>query len=211
MKLLWFFLAFAALVLLTWMIWGAGWEQRFTVEGSVRWLESAGSWAWAAGILLLVADLLLPVPGTVVISALGFIYGTIGGGLIAAAGLMGAGVSGYGAGRLLGETFARRWLGERDFEKGQALFSNGGGWAVALSRPLPILPEAVSCMAGLVRMPFGKFLTALACGSLPTGFCFAAIGEVGRFSVGSATALSLIVPGLLWFATLRWKRWNIRS
>lgn len=72
MRLLWFFLGLAALVLATWMIWGAGWETRFTLEGNIRWHESVGPWAWAAGILLLTADLLLPVPSTVVISALGF-------------------------------------------------------------------------------------------------------------------------------------------
>jgi len=209
MRLLWFFLGLAALVLATWMIWGAGWETRFTLDGSVRWLESAGPWAWAVGILLLAADLLLPVPSTVVISALGFIYGTFAGGLIAGIGLMCAGLAGYGVGRLFGERLARRWLGDRDFEKGRVLFANGGGWVVALSRALPILPEAVSCMAGLVRMPFGQFLTSLACGSLPMGFLFAAIGRAGHVSPGWAFALSLIVPAVLWFIAARLKRWNI--
>lgn len=198
MRLLWFFLILAALVLATWMIWGAGWESRFTLEGTIHWLESAGSWAWAAGIGLLLADLLLPIPGTVVISALGFVYGTVAGGLIASAGLIAAGLAGYGLGRLFGEGLARRWLGDRDFEKGRKLFSNGGGWVVALSRALPILPEVVSCMAGLVRMPFNRFLTSLICGSLPMGFVFAAIGQAGHGAPGWAFALSLIVPGVLW-------------
>ncbi len=209
MRLLWFFLALAALVLATWMIWGAGWETQFTLEGSVRWLEGAGPWAWAAGILLLTADLLLPVPGTVVVSALGFIYGTVLGGLIAGIGLMCAGLAGYGVGRLFGERLARRWLGDRDFEKGSLLFAKGGGWVVALSRALPILPEAVSCMAGLVRMPFGQFLTSLACGSLPMGFLFAAIGQAGHVSPGWAFTLSLVVPAVLWFVAARLNRWNI--
>jgi len=209
MRLLWFFLALSALVFGAWMIWGAGWESQFTFQGSVRWLESAGPWAWAAGILLLAADLLLPVPSTVVISALGFVCGAFVGGLIAGGGLMCAGLAGYGVGRLFGEKLARRWLGDRDFEKGRSLFAKGGGWVVALSRALPILPEAVSCMAGLVRMPFGKFLTSLACGSLPMGFLFAAIGQAGRVSPGWAFGLSLIVPGLLWFVAARLNRWNI--
>ncbi len=188
------------------MIWGAGWESRFTQEGSVRWLESAGPWAWAAGILLLLGDLLLPVPSTVVISALGFVYGTFAGGLIASVGLMAAGLAGYGVGRLFGERLARRWLGDRDFEKGTALFSKGGGWVVALSRALPILPEVVSCTAGLVRMPFRLFLTSLVCGSVPMGFLFAAIGQAGHEAPGWAFALSLIVPGVLWFIAARLNR-----
>ncbi len=147
---------------------------------------------------MLVGDLALPVPGTVVISALGYIYGTFLGGLAAAAGLMLAGMAGYGSGRLFGERFARRWLGERDYEKGRRLFANGGGWVVALSRALPILPEVISCTAGLVRMPFRKFTLALACGSVPMGFLFAAIGRAGHEAPGWAFGLSLLVPALLW-------------
>lgn len=206
MRLAMWFLALAALVLGSWMIWGDGWSDQFTFAGSVRWLEQSGPWAWAAGWLLLVGDLVLPVPGTVVISALGYLYGTLVGGIIATAGLMSAGLTGYGLGRLCGEGFARRWLGERDYHKGQRLFSNGGGWAVALSRAVPILPEVISCTAGLVRMPFRRFVLALACGSVPTGLLFAAIGRAGHDAPGWAFGLSIIAPALLWWAASRFHR-----
>jgi uncharacterized membrane protein YdjX (TVP38/TMEM64 family) len=203
MRLALWFLALAILVLGTWAVWGEGWDQRFTLQGSVAWLQSAGPWAWAAGIALLVGDLALPVPGTVVISALGFIYGTLVGGLVAATGLMLAGMTGYGLGRLFGERFAKRWLGERDYEKGRRLFASGGGWVVALSRALPIFPEVISCTAGLVRMPFRRFATALACGSVPMGFLFAAIGRAGHDAPGWAFGLSLLAPALLWLVAGR--------
>lgn len=206
MRLVLWFLALAILVLGTWMIWGGGWEHHFSFEGSVRWLESSGSWAWAAGILLLASDLMLPVPGTVVVSALGYIYGTVLGGLIATAGLMAAGLLGYGLGRLFGERFARRWLGDRDFETGRKLFESGGGWVVALSRSLPILPEVISCTAGLVRMPFRRFVTALACGSVPMGFLFAAIGRTGHDAPGWTVVLSLVIPALLWLVAAKIRR-----
>ncbi len=203
MRLLLWFLGLAILLLGTWAAWGAGWDKRFTLAGSVEWLNSAGPWAWVVGIALLVADLALPVPGTVVISALGYIYGIFVGGLVAAAGLMSAGMAGYGLGWLCGERFARRWLGERDYERGRRLFANGGGWVVALSRALPILPEVISCTAGLVRMPFRKFTVALACGSAPMGFLFAAIGRAGHEAPGWAFGLSLLAPALLWLAAGR--------
>lgn len=187
-------------------IWGMEWERRIGVGGSgVGWLEGAGEWAWLAGIGLLVADLLLPIPGTVVMSALGYIYGFVVGGLIAAAGSMAAGIAGYGVGRCLGERTARRLLGDKDYEKGVLLFSRGGGWLVALSRALPILPEALSCTAGLVRMPFRKFLIALACGSLPMGFLFAFIGSAGRNEPSWAIGFSLLIPAILWGVARKWK------
>jgi uncharacterized membrane protein YdjX (TVP38/TMEM64 family) len=206
MRLVLLFLAFAVLILAIWSIWGGAWADQFTFDGSVKWLESAGPWAWLAGLLLLVGDLVLPVPGTIVISALGYIYGVLIGGLIAAVGLFLAGIFGYGLGRLCGEKFARRWLGDRDFERGAKLFAEGGGWVVAMSRSLPILPEVISCSAGLVRMPFRRFALALICGSVPMGFLFAAIGRAGHEAPGWTIALSLLVPGLLCWIASRFQR-----
>jgi membrane protein DedA with SNARE-associated domain len=95
-------------------------------------------------------------------------------------------------------------LGDLDFERGKLLFARGGGWMIALSRSLPILPETISCTAGLVRMPFGRFMTALTCGSLPVGYLFAWIGVAGRETPGWALVFSLLAPGLLWLAAKKW-------
>jgi membrane protein DedA with SNARE-associated domain len=75
---------------------------------------------------------------------------------------------------------------------------------VALSRALPILPEVMACTAGLVRMPFRKFMAALACGSLPTGMLFALIGAAGREAPAWALAFSVLVPAGLWALARKW-------
>jgi uncharacterized membrane protein YdjX (TVP38/TMEM64 family) len=204
MRLFVWFLALAILFLIAWMIWGGGWEARFDLEGSVAWLRNAGPWAWAAGMGMLVADLVLPVPGTVVMSALGFIYGPWLGGLIACAGSVCGGLAGYAVGRCFGEKTARCWLGDKDYEKGRSLFGRGGGWLVALSRALPILPEVMACTAGLVRMPFRKFVLALVCGSLPMAFVFAAIGAAGHDAPAWAMVFSLLLPAALWAIARKW-------
>lgn len=206
MRLVSWFVSLGSLVLLIWGVWGGHWAEQFTLTGSVRWLENTGRWAWLAGISLLVGDLVLPVPGTVVISALGYVYGVFLGGFLATLGLVSAGLLGYGIGRMCGERRARRWLGENDYMRGQRLFSKGGGWAVALSRALPILPEVISCTAGLVGMPVRRFVAALICGSLPMGFLFAAIGSAGKEAPGWALALSLVLPAVLWWLASRVRR-----
>jgi len=190
--------------LIPFMIWGEQFEGALSLEGARAWMGRFGSGAGLAGIGLLVADILLPIPSTVVMSALGLTYGIWLGGLYAATGTTLAGLIAYALSRALGRPLARRLAGEEGLRAGEALFQGGGAWLVAGSRCLPILPEAIACLAGLHRMPFKTYAFALACGSLPTGFLFAAIGALGQDEPGWALALSVIAPIGLWLAARRW-------
>ena len=71
---------------------------------AVLTLRNYGGWAWAVGIALIWADLVLPIPQTAVIAALGIIYGTWLGGLLGTFALITGGLLGYG----LMRTAARR-------------------------------------------------------------------------------------------------------
>jgi uncharacterized membrane protein YdjX (TVP38/TMEM64 family) len=198
LRLFWIFIGLALLVLIPFLIWGEGLERSFSQAGAVAWLADYGRWAWAAGILLLASDLLLPVPATAVMAALGFVYGPFWGGLIGTAGGFLGGALGYGLCRGFGRPLARRLLGQGDLEQGERLFARAGGWLVVLSRWLPIFPEVIACMAGLARMPLLTFLIALLCGSAPLGFAFAAIGHAGVEHPVLAITLSALAPPLLW-------------
>lgn len=198
MRLVFLMIAIAVLFLISWGLFGEGLEQTWDIEKLTALFDQSKGWAWLLGIVLLMSDILLPIPGTVVMSALGAVYGFWIGGLLSAIGSMLAGMLGYGVGRFFDEKFARRWLGEKDFDKGRNLFDRSGAWVVAMSRALPILPEVLSCMAGLLRMPFGKFVIALACGAFPMGFLFAWIGVMGREQPAWGIAFSLAVPAVLW-------------
>lgn len=181
------------------VIWGAKFDATLSLEGARGWMEQYGRWAWLAGIALLVADIALPIPSTVVMSALGWMYGWWWGGLICTAGSILSGIVAYVMCRILGRPAARWIAGDDGLARGEELFAKGGGWLVALSRWTPVLPEAVACLAGIVRMPWRTFLLALTCGSVPLGFAFAAIGHVGQNNPGLALLLSGAVPVTLWF------------
>lgn len=187
-----------ALVILPFLIWGEKFDQALSLEGARAWMSGHGSWAWLAGMLLITSDIVLPIPATVVMAALGLIYGWWLGGLIAAAGSLLAGVVAYAACRWFGHGAALWIAGEEGLRKGEAIFARGGGWIVALSRWTPVLPEAVACLAGIVRMPWRAFIIALVCGTLPLGFAFASIGHLGQTRPGIAMALSALVPAVLW-------------
>ncbi len=198
MRVFWIFLVLAVLVLIPFLIWGEQFTEIFDREGSVSWLRAYGSWAWAAGLILLVLDLVLPLPSTVVMSALGYVYGAWWGGLLAASGSFLAGSLAYGLCRMLGRRAAVMLAGEKGLREGERLFARAGGWLVALSRWLPLLPEVVACMAGLTRMPARRFFAALACGCIPMGFAFAAVGETGNRHPVPAIALSILLPAVFW-------------
>lgn len=198
MRLLLIFLILAALVLISFFIWGDDLMDIFTQEGSVTWLNQYGGWAWAIGALLLMGDLFLPLPATLIMSALGFIYGPWIGGLISTTGSFAAGSLGYWLCRLIGEKAAMRLLGEKDYVRGKKLSGSIGGWIVALSRWLPVFPEVISCMAGLMRMSPGYFHAALACGSIPLGFVYAYIGYAGITYPWLAIAFSVLLPPVIW-------------
>ncbi len=188
-------LALLAVIIGPFVIWGEWFERMLDLGGTKVWMESWGSWAWLGGIALLVSDLVLPIPGTVVMSALGLVYGWFWGGVASVAGSILAGLVAYALCRAFGRKPAVWLAGEKGLAKGEAVFQSGrGGWIVALSRWMPVLPEAVACLAGLTKMPFRVFFVALLSGSFPLGFTFAAIGELGVERPELAIALSALVP-----------------
>ncbi len=186
------------LIIISFLIWGDWFVEIFTNDGAISFLEGYGNWAWAAGILLLIGDLALPLPGTIIMSGLGYLYGPMVGGLLATIGNFLSGMLAFGLCRAFGKKGAERLLGKADLEKGKRIFTSKGGWIVAISRWLPIVPEVVACMAGLNQMKTKIFVIALICGSVPLGFVFAYIGHSGVEYPTIAIILSAVLPAILW-------------
>jgi len=206
MRLLRLFLILAAAVMIPFLIWGGRFEAWFTGDAAVTWLRGLGAWGWLGGIGLLMGDLFLPVPGTAVMSALGYLYGPWTGGAVSALGSFLSGSLAYGLTRWIHPRWAAKLAGATELKKYHALFARSGPWIVALSRWLPVLPEVVACLAGLSRMPARQFFIALACGCVPLGFAFAAIGAAGQQNPALALTLSALVPAALILVARKWLR-----
>jgi len=190
-------------VVVPWIIWGSAFEAALNPEGLVQILGQESGRAAAIGLGLIVADCVLPIPATPVMSGLGLILGPWLGGAVAALGSFLSGCVAYGLARFLGRAPAA-WIAGPSLPSLEASFVAHGGWMVALSRWAPVLPETVAALAGVVRMPFARFALALACGSLPMGFIFAAIGHLGHASPAGALLLSALLPAVLWLGVARW-------
>ena len=198
MRLLFTSLILAVVLCIPFAIWGGDFMRWFTGNAAIEWIRGCGAWGWLAVVALLMSDLVLPVPATAVMSAAGYLYGIVIGGLISAAGSFAAGLTGYWLCRSFGRGVAARLAGEKELSEHETLFQRSGPWLVAISRWMPLLPELVSCLAGLTRMPAQIFTVALACGSVPMGFVYAAIGAKGRENPQLAIGLSVVVPVILW-------------
>jgi len=168
------------------------------VTDAVLVLRKYDAWAWAAGIALIWADLVLPIPQAVVITALGITYGALLGGVLGSIGLITSGLLGY----LLMFTSARRivqrFVGAQSLNRMESLFERAGAWAIILTRSLPYsIPEAIVLLAGLAGMRIGRFTAALSIGSVPTAFAFAAIGAGWADQPILALSVSYVLPILL--------------
>jgi len=178
----------------------------FNPENVLKFFDRHRAWAIPLGFGLMAADLVLPVPSSAVMNWYGLSYGTWLGGLVGASACVAASVAAYWLCRWLGRPAALRIAGERDLERTRVFFSRWGALAIVAARPVPMLAEAVFCLAGMSRMPFGRFLAASAVGAVPFAVAFAYLGSLGRSLEEPATfmVISIAVPMVLWIPVAVW-------
>jgi uncharacterized membrane protein YdjX (TVP38/TMEM64 family) len=192
-----------AAIIVPFLLWGDSFEALLSLQSTRSLLERHRTVGWLIGIVLLVADLLLPIPSTIVMSALGWLYGPFAGGIVASCGLFLSAQLAYQLSFRFGRSIALRLADAESLEAASRWFSKAGGACIAVSRCLPVLSEAIACLAGLSRFPQRDFLVSSLLGSLPAGFTFAFIGQLGHEDSATATTLSALIPILLWFTYRR--------
>ncbi len=168
------------------------------------WLARGGWIAAAVGFGLLVADVLLPVPASLVMIAHGALFGVVGGTLLSLAGSLGAALFGFSLGRRGGPLLARL-VPEEERRRADALLQRWGDLAVIVTRPVPILAETLSILAGASRMGWGTMILATLAGSLPAALIYALTGATARNLDNLALVFSLVlaVAGLFWLVGKR--------
>jgi uncharacterized membrane protein YdjX (TVP38/TMEM64 family) len=198
MRLYVFLFGLVALMLVPALVFDDEIDGYFAGQEGLNRLRQFGPWAWLAGIGLIVADLVLPVPSTAVSAGLGMIYGPVVGGVVAGVGSTLAGLVAYGGCRLLGKRFVDWLVGPEAVVRLAGFFERHGTWAISLSRWMPLLPEALCCLAGMTRMRPGPFLGALATGSFAMGFAFAFLGEAYLDRPAAGLIVSALIPLVVW-------------
>ena len=171
------------------------------------YLADAGVLAAAVGVGLLVVDVLLPVPSSVVMVAHGALFGVGGGAILSLLGSLGAAALAFGIGRC-GGPLVTRLVGAEERARADALFQRYGGLAVLVSRPLPLLAETVAILAGTTPMRWRTLLGATALGASPPALLYAITGATAATLDHTALVFGgvLLVAGVAWFVGRRVER-----
>ncbi|HEY0378749.1 MAG TPA: VTT domain-containing protein [Pyrinomonadaceae bacterium] len=163
------------------------------------WMRRGGVLAAAAGVGLLVADVLLPVPSSLVMVAHGALFGVVVGTLLSLAGSLGAGLFGYWLGKR-GGRLLERVLTQTEREHADRLLKHWGALAIVVTRPVPILAETVAIMAGASSMGLGRVALAVVAGSLPPALVYALAGAAAASFQSTAVIFVFVIlaAGFFW-------------
>jgi uncharacterized membrane protein YdjX (TVP38/TMEM64 family) len=166
------------------------------------WMRHGGTLAAVLGVTLLVADVLLPIPSSLIMVAHGALFGVWGGTALSLVGSVGASLFGFAIGRR-GGPLLRRITTPEERARADSFLRQWGALAVCLSRPLPLLAETVAIMAGTSGLGWGRMALASLAGSLPPALLYALTGAaVADFrSAALMFLVVMFVTGLFWLAS----------
>ncbi len=166
------------------------------------WMAASRISAALIGIALLVADVFLPVPSSLVMIANGALFGVVLGTILSLVGNLGAALTGFFLGRLGGPLLARFVPLE---QRGQAnrLLEKWGLLAIIATRPVPLLAETTVIMAGTSTMSWKSMALASLAGSVPGALIYALTGATATSFDNSLLTfgLVLLIAGVFWLAS----------
>jgi uncharacterized membrane protein YdjX (TVP38/TMEM64 family) len=171
------------------------WTDRFTHTPG-----NAGAVA-ATLAALLAADIVLPVPSSLVSTAAGALLGFLPGTLTSWIGMTLGSLAGYA----LGKTSSPRWLGAADRERLEHARTKWGDWIIIVFRPVPVLAEASCVFAGASAMPLRRFALLASLANLGISLAYSATGAfaASRESFLLAFAGAVTIPAIAMFLLRR--------
>ena len=163
------------------------------------WMQHGGVLAAALGVGLLILDVLLPVPSSLVMVAHGALFGVIVGTLLSLLGSLGAALFGFAIGRRGGKLL-QRLVTPAERARANNLLARWGALAIIITRPIPLLAETVAITAGASSLGWGTVTLASLAGSLPPALLYALTGAAASTFQNTSLMFGvvLLVAGLFW-------------
>ncbi|MBF6608937.1 MAG: TVP38/TMEM64 family protein [Flavobacterium sp.] len=192
-----------------WSVLTSGNEQRIQ-----DWVANFG---WFGPVLIVIAMVaqmfLVVIPSWLLMLVSVLAYGPYWGSLIVLIAIFTASSVGYFIGRYFGPAIVDKLLGKKTEDKIADFLDQYGIWAIIITRLNPLLSnDAISLMAGILRMGYWKFIGATMAGITPLIIYIAVLGQLtSGFKTGllwgSVVSLVLFV-GYVWWDKKRRKQQN---
>jgi uncharacterized membrane protein YdjX (TVP38/TMEM64 family) len=150
--------------------------------------------------LFLALDIVLPIPSSIVMIVSGALFGTLAGAALAIMGSLAGNWMGYELARRFGWEFLEKREKPGDLERMGAMLRRYGPAAIILSRPVPVMTETVSLLAGAMHVERGVFIGASLAGTIPICLIYAYAGSAswGGSTLIPAIAAAVILPAVGW-------------
>ncbi|EMR03873.1 TVP38/TMEM64 family protein [Cesiribacter andamanensis] len=190
------------------------WEV-LTSDNEARIQAWVGQFGWLGPLVIIIAMVLqmfllvIPTPLLMVVSVLAF--GPVWGTLIILAAVFCASSIGYMIGAYLGPPVVGKLLGKKGQRTVEGFIDDYGFWAILVTRLAPFLSnDAISFVAGMLRMGYWRFIGATLLGITPLAILIAWLGqENDRLKSGLiwVSVISFIgFVGYVWWDRRRKKR-----
>jgi uncharacterized membrane protein YdjX (TVP38/TMEM64 family) len=189
---------------------------REVTAASLGWIaaETRPAWIFAAVVTLLTADIVLPVPSSLVSTAAG---ASLGFGLACVASCVGLTLSaqlGYLLGRTLGLPIVTRIVRGDAMALASARLKGRAAGALVIFRTVPVLAEASVLMAGVLRVNPAEFFLSTFLANAGISIAYSAVGalalELNSFPVALAGAIALPLLGLGAVHVFLLQSWAVR-
>lgn len=164
----------------------AEWAALPLLTDPVPAIRRAGVAAAFLGLGLLIADVFLPVPSSVVMVAHGALFGLVPGAALSLLGGVSATLVAFALGRR-GRGIVERVTTPAQRSAADRLLTRWGPWAVVSTRAVPVLAETVAVLAGTSQMRWSVLICAGAAGTAVPALLYAGAGA------GADTAMSMLL------------------
>ena len=155
------------------------------------WLKEASPVVAVGSVLLLTSDVFLPVPSSLVMAANGALFGVVPGAVLSLAGSLGSALLAFALGRA-GSPLLDRLVTPEERRRADRLLARWGATAIVVTRPVPVVAEAVAILAGASPFGWGRMALATLAGSLPAAVLYALVGA-GAQNLASSFLVFFVV------------------
>jgi uncharacterized membrane protein YdjX (TVP38/TMEM64 family) len=166
---------------------------------------SAGGLAAAAiGGGLLLADVFIPIPSSVIMIAHGAAFGVLWGFALSLVASVAGAMIGWWIGNR-GSALMDRIITPEEKRQANEFILRYGMLAIIVSRLLPIVAETVAIMSGTTSLGWKRVLVATTLGSIPPALIYAIAGNATtNFASGAMVTIAVVgIAVVAWFAGRR--------